>query len=106
MQNFDKLKFEDFWNQLSKLLLEKHDFETIDQNKKFDARNAIQAVVVTPESTRNKRVIKYDEFIKIWRLARKLPKDQFLKPSSYTNDTQNSSYIVTLLKIILESSSE
>lgn len=61
---------------------------------------------MTPESTRNKRVIKYDEFIKIWRLARKLPKDQFLKPSSYTNDTQNSSYIVTLLKIILESSSE
>jgi hypothetical protein len=103
MQNFDELKFESFWKQLSKLLLEKHDFETIDQNRKFEAKNAIQAIVVTPESTGNKRVIKYDEFVKIWRLAKKLPKEQFLKPSSYTNDTQNSSYIVTLMKTVLES---
>jgi hypothetical protein len=78
-------------------------FKTIDQNRKFEAKNAIQAIVVTPESTGNKRVIKHDEFVKIWLLAKKLPKDQFLKPSNYTNDSQNASYIVTLLKTVLES---
>ena len=98
-----EIKFEDFWNQLSKLLLERHDFETIDQNKKFEARNSIQSVAITPESSGKKRVIKYEEFVTVWRLSKKLSKDQFLKPSNYTNDTQNSSYIVTLMKIILES---
>ena len=52
-----EIKFEDFWNQLSKLLLERHDFETIDQNKKFEARNSIQSVAITPESSGKKRVI-------------------------------------------------
>ncbi len=103
MQNFSKMKFEDFWNQLSKLLLERHDFETMDQGKKFDARNAIQAVAITPESSGEKRVIKYEEFVTVWRLARNIAEDQFLKPSNYTNDTRNSSYIVTFMKIILES---
>ena len=103
MINFDEMQFNDFWNQLSKLLQERHDFETIDQNKKFEARNSIQSIVVTPESSGWKRVVKQDEFLTVWRLARKLPKDQFLKPSSYTNNTQNSSYIVTLMKVILES---
>ncbi len=102
MLNCDEIKFEEFWNKLSKLLTTIHDFETIDQNKKFEARNAIQAVVIIPSSSGNKRVIKYDEFVKIWQLAKKLPKDQFLKPSNYTNDTQNSSYIVTLIKTVLE----
>ncbi len=105
MQNFDEMKFEDFWNQLSGILLEKHNFETIDQGKKFEANNSIKAVVVTPESSGVKRTVKYEEFVTVWRLARSLPKDQFLKPSSYTNDTQNSSYIVTLLKTVLESNS-
>jgi len=103
MQNFDEMKFEEFWNQLSKLLSEKHDFETMDQSKKFDARNAIQAVVVTPESSGAKRVIKHEEFVTVWRLARSLSKDQFLKPVNYTKDTQNASYIVTLMKTVLES---
>ncbi len=103
MINFDEMKFNDFWNQLSKLLQERHDFETIDQNKKFEARNSIQSIVVTPVSSGQKRVVKHDEFLTVWRLARKLPKDQFLKPSNYTNDTHNSSYIVTLMNVILES---
>ena len=103
MMNFDEIKFEDFWNNLSKLLIEKHDFETMDQNRKFEARNAIKAIAIIPESSGKKRVISYDEFVKIWRLAKKLPNDQFLRPSSYTNDTQNASYIVTLMKIVLES---
>ncbi|MGY5144412.1 MAG: hypothetical protein ACW9XH_08020 [Candidatus Nitrosopumilus sp. bin_32a] len=102
MTNFDEIKFEEFWSQLSKLLLERHDFETIDQNKKFEARNSIQAIAITPESSGEKRTVKHEEFVSVWRLARTLPKDQFLKPSNYTNVTRNSSYIVTLMKIILE----
>ncbi len=65
MQNFDEMKFEYFWNQLSKLLLERHDFETIDQSKKFEARNSIQAIVVTPESSGEKRTVKYEEFVTV-----------------------------------------
>ena len=106
MVNFDEIKFEDFWELLREQLRKKHDFETLDQGKKFDARNTIHDVAVTPESSGGKRTVKYEEFVKVWRLARKLPKDQFLKPSNYTNDTQNSSYIVTLMKIILESDLE
>jgi hypothetical protein len=56
MLNFNEIKFEYFWNKLFELLTTIHDFETIDQNKKFEARNAIQAIVIIPRQSPSKGV--------------------------------------------------
>jgi hypothetical protein len=103
MTDFKEMNFDEFWAKLTELLRTKHDFSTTDQGKEFDARNAIDEISITPASSRGKRGIKKEEFRKIWFASKKLPSELVLKPGSYTNNTRHSSYIVTLMKIILES---
>ena len=103
MTDFKEMNFDEFWAKLTDLLRTKHDFSTTDQGKDFDARNAIDEISITPSSSRDKRGIKKEEFRKIWFASKKLPKESYLKPGTYSKDTRHASYIVTLMKIILES---
>lgn len=95
------LKFEEFWKELTDRLRKKHDFITLTQEKEFEARNAIDAIVVIPSSTGYKRVIKKDEFRKIWNIAKTYSPEHVYDTSNYQKDSVNTSYILTFAKYIV-----
>jgi hypothetical protein len=95
------MKFEEFWASLVTNLKTNHDFVTLTQGKPFEARNAIAAIVITPESTGYKRVIKKDEFRKIWNMAKTFSDEQVYNTSNYQKDSVNISYIFTLIKHVI-----
>jgi hypothetical protein len=95
------LKFIEFWGKLENLLRTKSDFVTLEQHKPFEAKLAIEAVAVTSDTIKDKRIIKKEEFHKIWFLSKDLSESEAMKPGSYQKNTLNASYIVTLIDAVL-----
>ena len=97
------MNFDVFWTKLDELLSSERNFITINQQKPFEALRSIDGVVVTPKSSGEKRLIKKEEFTKIYRLSKSLPESEVFKPNSYQKDSRNSSYIVTFFDKIMNS---
>lgn len=96
------MKFVEFWAELDSLLLEKNDYVTLHDNRSFEARRAIDAVRVDSDTISTPRLIKKEEFAKIWRLSLDYPKETRFHPGNYTMNTQNASYILALFNEIVK----
>ncbi len=97
------MKFEEFWSNLDSLLLEKREFTTLHDNKTFEARRAIDAIRIDSDTISQPRVIKKEEFVKIWRLSLDFPKEERFHPSHYSKSSLNASYILALFHEIMNS---
>lgn len=94
--------YDDFVNELKKMITTKQTFQTLKQDKEFDAVYSQGDIIITPLSTGEERLIQLNEFFKIWNLVGGLSKQERYNPSNYQQDTYNSSYILTLIHHILK----
>lgn len=95
------MNFEEFWQELKELLTTTNDFQTADKQKPFVAKRGIESVIIMPESSNKKYEIDKDEFRTIWNLAKEQVLNGIYKPSNFQKNTYKSSYILTLMKEIL-----
>ena len=96
------MKYDDFRIKLKSFLSTQQTIQTPKQSKEFDAVYSAPEVIITPLSSGKERIININEFWKIWRLAKDLPKHERLHPIHYQTDTMNASYILTLIGLILK----
>jgi len=96
------MKYDDFREELKSFLVTKQTIQTSKQGKEFDAVYSVPEVIITPFSSGKERPININDFWKIWKLARDLPKHEQLRPGNYQTDTVNASYILTLIDLILK----
>ena len=90
------MNFQEFWTGLSELMTTKRDFVTIHDQKSFKVTPSIEAVRVDSDTISTPRVIKKEEFIKVWQASRDYSEDNRFHPGNYSKISQNASYIVTL----------
>jgi len=96
------MKFENFWEALTRNLTGRNEFLTLKRHKSFDAVYLQGFIEITPYSTLQERRIDKGEFLKVWNSARELPHREKFKRSNYNQITQNGSYILALMKAFLE----
>jgi hypothetical protein len=90
------MKFEEFWINLSELMTTKRDFVTIHDQKPFKVTPSIDAFRIDSDTISTPRVIKKEEFIKVWQASKDYPEENRFHPGNYSKISQNASYIVTL----------
>lgn len=95
------MNFEEFWKELKELLNTTNDFQTAEQQKPFVAKRGIESIIIMPESSNHKYEIDKDEFRAIWNLAKEQVINGIYKPSNFWKNTYKASYILTLMKEIL-----
>lgn len=96
------MKFDEFWNILIKELKTKQTYTTLKQPQKFDAFYSYNQIIITPHSTRRPRKPTKANFKMIWKSEYSLNPDERYDVSSYKQTSGNASYILTLIKIILD----
>ena len=96
------MKYDDFKEELKSFLATKQTLQTSTQDKEFDAVYSAPEVVITPISSGIERPIHINDFYKIWKIAKTLPKHEQLHTKNYQTDTMNASYILTLIELILK----
>jgi len=94
--------YDDFVSELKKMVATKQTFQTLKQDKGFDAVYSQGDIIITPRSTGEERPIHFREFFKIWNLVGDMSKQERYNPVNYQQDTYNSSYILTLIHHILK----
>jgi len=95
------MNYDEFRNQLKNLISTKQTFQTLKQDKDFDAVFSFPEVIITP-TTGKERPININEFWEIWNIAKTLPKHERFHPVHYQMDTLNSSYILALFNHVLK----
>jgi hypothetical protein len=95
------MKFEEFWSALEELLQTKRDFVTIRDEKSFKITPSIDAIRVDSERFSIPRVIKKEEFVKVYRASLDFSDEKKFHPGNYAKISQNASYIVTLFDHIM-----
>lgn len=92
------MKFDEFWSKL--YTLDGITLETLSQKIKFKATfdNKYGTVEIIP-STNNPRSITREQFHKVWMISKDVT-NQF-KTIHYSNITRNSSYIIAIMKYLL-----
>lgn len=93
------MKFDEFWNLITRELSSSRIFHTLKQSKEFEARYSGGMIIVVPE-TRYKRPISKAEFEKVWNMFKKSMNPY--KPVLYQQDTYNASYILAIIKYFLK----
>jgi len=92
-----------FWNQLSKDTSSGKQFFTLSRKKPFTATFHNSKIVIKPSKIPvYERPLNRNEFSKVWTKASKLSPRQRYVPKNYHDDTFHSSYIITLMKSIVE----
>jgi len=94
--------YDDFVGELKKTITTKQTFQTLKQDKEFDAVYFQGDIIITPLSTGEERPVPLNEFFKIWKLVGDMSKQERYNPGNYQQDTYNSSYILTLIQHILK----
>ena len=92
------MKFDEFWNRLSKEFSSSRTIHTLKQGKEFKVRISGDNAIVIP-GTQYRRYIAKSEFHKIWNIA--LGITNAYRPSNYSKSTYNASYILATMKHIL-----
>ena len=95
------MDFQEFWTGLSELMATKRDFETIHDQKPFHITPSKEAIRVDSDTISTPRVVKREEFLKVWRASQEYMDSEKFHPGNYSKITQNASYIVTLFDQIL-----
>jgi len=95
------MDFQEFWIQLTELMTVNRDFETLRDQKSFKITPSIDAIRVDSGTISTPRVIKKEEFLKVWRASQEYMDSEKFHPGNYSKITQNASYIVTLFDQIL-----
>lgn len=95
------MKFQEFWIALSELMTSKRDFVTLHDQKSFKITPSIEAIRVDSDTITQPRVIKKEEFARVWQASVEYSDAEKFHPGNYSKITQNSSYIVTLFDQIL-----
>ncbi len=96
------MKFQAFWQQLSKDTSPGKKFLTISRKKPFTATFHDGAIVIKPSKIPVfERPINRNEFLKVWSKASKLSAGERFVGKNYHEDTFHSSYITALMKSIV-----
>jgi len=96
------MKFQAFWNQLSKDTISGKKYLTISRKKPFTATYRDGSIVITPSKVPvYERPINQNEFRKVWTKASKLSLGERFIGKNYHDDTFHSSYITALMKSIV-----
>ena len=97
------MKFDEFWSTLNKLLETKRNFVTIRDEKPFEITPSIDAIRVDSDTITEPRVIKKEEFVKVYRSSLDFSEEERFHPGNYSKISQNASYIVTLFDHVMNS---
>jgi len=95
------MKFDEFWSTLNELLQTKRNFVTIHDETPFEITPSIDAIRVDSDTITTPRVIKKEEFVKVYRSSLGLSEGERFHPGIYSTISQNASYIVTLFDHIM-----
>ncbi len=96
------MKFQTFWQQLSKETSTGKKFLTISRKKPFTATFHDGAIVIKPSKIPVfERPITRNEFLKVWSKASKLSVGERFVGKNYHDDTFHASYITALMKSIV-----
>ena len=95
------MKFDEFWTELDELLSSTSNFVTIHDKVPFEAKKAIDAIRIDSDTITVPRVIKKEEFVKVYRSSLDVLESERFHPGNYAKITQNASYIVTLFDHIM-----
>ena len=96
------MKFDEFWDILIKKLRTKHTFTTLKRPQKFDAIYSFNEVIITPHSSKLPRKPTKTNFKMIWKSECSFDPDERYAVSNYKQTSGNASYILTLIKVILD----
>lgn len=93
------MKFEQFWSKLYSL--DETTLQTLTQKKEFKSTfdKRYDVVEIIPSSTSLPRTITRDQFHKVWIVSKDVTKP--FKTSHYGKITRNSSYIIAIMKYLL-----
>ena len=95
------MKFNEFWSALCKKTSRGFEFHTLARGYPFTATYASGKIFVKVGKTGEERGLSNNEFHKVWIKAAELPKQEIFIPNNYQDDTFHSSYIVSMMKTIL-----
>lgn len=96
------MKFEEFWNSLTKELVTEKTFHTLKQSKPFEAHYYSGIIFVKPSSGKI-WTIRKEHMKEVWNIALHIPESKRFRPTHYgKGNIRTSSYIVTLMKYILK----
>ena len=95
------MKFDEFWAALCKKTSGGFESQTLAQKHPFTATYAFPKIMVTVGNTKGERPLSNNEFHKVWIKAAELSKQEIFIPNNYQDDTFHSSYIVSMMKTIL-----
>ena len=95
------MKFNEFWSTLCKKTSGGFEFHTLTRGYSFTATYSSGEIIVKPGTTKSERSLSNNEFYKVWIKAAELPKQEIFIPNNYQDDTFHSSYIVSMMKTIL-----
>ncbi len=96
------MKFQAFWQQLSKKTSPGKKFLTISRKKPFTATYHDGNIVIKPSKIPvYERPINQNEFLKVWTKASKLSVGERFVGKNYHDDTFHASYITALMKSIV-----
>jgi len=96
------MKFDFFWQDLCKKVITKRKFETLIQHKPFTVYFEKDKIMAVPDKSHDPRSIYHKDFLQVWNKAQKLSKSEQFKQSNYKKMTRNASYILALMKFVLE----
>ena len=95
------MKFNEFWSALCKKTSGSFEFHTLARGYPFTATYSSGEIIVKPGTTKYERPLSNNEFHKVWIKAAELSKQEMFIPNNYQDDTFHSSYIVSMMKAIL-----
>ena len=93
------MKFEQFWDILSKELQQEREFTTISYGVDFKACFKNNTIIITPKNSQKIYKITYEYLERAWDLAKNLLDEQRFKYSIYAqNKIRRSSYVIVFFK--------
>lgn len=107
--NFDK-----FWRIATAETSGGCEYQTIVQNKVFEATYSLNGlsgnvvIIIQPKTVgvngkiRVPRTLRKIDFQVVWKIAETLPPQEVFRPTNYQDDTFNASYILAMIKTILD----
>jgi hypothetical protein len=99
---YDIMKFQTFWQNLTKETSPGKKFLTLSRKKPFTATYHDGNIVIKPSKVPvYERPINQNEFHKVWTKASKLSQSERFVGKHYHDDTFHASYIIALMKSIV-----
>jgi len=92
------MRFQIFWNNLKRDLVQDREFQTLVQRKSFSARYSESVVKIFPESTMHERDLSQEEFLRVWNQAKNYNSGEQFVRQNYNEITRNGSYILALMR--------